>query len=164
MESDVEYEPDIEEIDKWIASLPSDPAGAVMDAFKVRKAKRAHVRRMLEAYGRSLSAAPVHGGQTPVAWLVVGEEHRRLQWSPEVADDDAPLVTVIPLVPAVADMVSRDQEVERLREALRQMLRAIDAGSIDSEQLPGDMDSGIAPYKWHEEWAYHARAALGDAP
>lgn len=45
-------------------------------------------------------------------------------------------------------------------EALREMLGAIEAGSIDSEECPGDPDSGIMPYRWHQEWAHYAKSAL----
>lgn len=52
-------------------------------------------------------------------------------------------------------------EVDRMRDLVQHMLGAIDGGHIDSEQIDGDYDSGIPPHKWHEEWAYYARAALG---
>jgi len=50
----------------------------------------------------------------------------------------------------------------RMEEALRHMLGAIDGNTIDSEEIAGDYDSGIPPHKWHEQWAYYARAALED--
>lgn len=48
----------------------------------------------------------------------------------------------------------------KVEEALREMVQAARNGHIDSEDMPGDPDSGIMPYKWHEEWAHHAKAAL----
>lgn len=48
----------------------------------------------------------------------------------------------------------------RLREALENMVAAIDGEIIDSPEMDGDPGEGIQPYRWHEEWAHYARAAL----
>ena len=55
-----------------------------------------------------------------------------------------------------------DDKTQRLIDLLRGMLRAIENGGIDSEELPGDPDAGIPPYKWHEEWASYTRDALDE--
>jgi len=43
--------------------------------------------------------------------------------------------------------------------SLRDMIRAIESGSIDSPEI-GEPESGIPYHKWHDEWLHHARAAL----
>jgi hypothetical protein len=47
-----------------------------------------------------------------------------------------------------------------LVNALKEMIAAIDANSIDSEMLPGEPEVGIHPHKWHDEWAFYVRAIL----
>jgi hypothetical protein len=44
-------------------------------------------------------ASPIAFGdaEKPVAYMIVGKGARWLQWAPRVADDDAGLVTVVPL-------------------------------------------------------------------
>ena len=44
--------------------------------------------------------------------------------------------------------------------ALEQMLTAVDAGDIDSVEMGGEPEVGIAPYRWHEEWAHYTRDLL----
>lgn len=45
-----------------------------------------------------------------------------------------------------------------LRHRIDQMLKAIDAGSIDSEEI--DLGDGNQPHRWHEEWAHGTRDIL----
>lgn len=45
-------------------------------------------------------------------------------------------------------------------ELIGDMLGAIDCGTIDSEEIPADESNGVPPYKFHQEWAYHARRLL----
>lgn len=48
---------------------------------------------------------------------------------------------------------------DKLEAAVRQMVDAISKGAVDSEEIvpvPGDGP----PYRFHEEWAHHARSAL----
>ncbi len=63
-----------------------------------------------------------------------------------------------------AYMMGSANERERTRElvkAVERMLDAIDKGAVDSEEIvpvPGDGP----PYRFHEEWAHHARRALSN--
>lgn len=46
-----------------------------------------------------------------------------------------------------------------VREALAQMLGAIDANAIDSLRIMRSQ-TGEYTHKWHEEWEHHAKKAL----
>lgn len=50
-----------------------------------------------------------------------------------------------------------------LLDLVQHMLGAIEGNTIDSEQIDGDHEAGIPPHKWHEQWAYYARAAIAKA-
>ena len=93
----------------------------------------------------------------------IDEIVERLRWSAastEVSDD---LRAYGKLLDEAADaLLSALSRSRRMEEALRHMLGAIDGNTIDSEEIAGDYDSGIPPHKWHEQWAYYARAALED--
>lgn len=50
-----------------------------------------------------------------------------------------------------------------LSPIVQQMLNAIAEGQIDSPELAGEPEVGIQPYRWHEEWAAAASAAMACA-
>lgn len=52
-----------------------------------------------------------------------------------------------------------EAENGRLRPLIETMLHAIDNGGIDSQEQ-GEPEVGIPIHKWHEEWAFYARATL----
>jgi hypothetical protein len=68
---------------------------------------------------------------------------------------------------ATADMRAKltrlRAENERLREALRDIINAVDTGNLEmnSPEIGGHDD--IPLHAWHEEWLHHARAALSKA-
>jgi hypothetical protein len=51
---------------------------------------------------------------------------------------------------------------ERAEAVVRQVIEAYDSGNLElnSPELDGDIESGIPPHPWHEQWLYHARQAL----
>lgn len=50
-----------------------------------------------------------------------------------------------------------------LSPVVQQMLNAIAEGQIDSAEMAGEPEVGIPPYRWHEEWAAAASAAMACA-
>lgn len=60
----------------------------------------------------------------------------------------------------IVSAVNERDAHERCVKFLREMVEAAEKGHIDSEQLPGEPEVGLRPYKWHEEWTHYAKEAL----
>jgi hypothetical protein len=57
-------------------------------------------------------------------------------------------------------LLAAEARIRELENIVKHMLEAIDGGTIDSEEIAGDYESGISPHKWHDQWSYYARRAL----
>ena len=51
----------------------------------------------------------------------------------------------------------------QMKEALERMIEAIETSNIDSPEIEGDMDAGIPPHRWHDEWLYRAKRSIASA-
>ena len=60
------------------------------------------------------------------------------------------------------DCAELEGKLQAARKSISTMLDAIGHGSVQSAEI--DLGDGTQPHKFHEEWAYHARAALSDSP
>jgi hypothetical protein len=57
-------------------------------------------------------------------------------------------------------LLAAEARIRELENIVKHMLGAIEGGTIDSEEIAGDYESGISPHKWHDQWSYYARRAL----
>lgn len=59
-----------------------------------------------------------------------------------------------------AALSSKIDKEAKLLNLVKIMLEAIDNGTVDSDKIDGDYETGIPPHKWHDKWVYFALEAV----